>query len=149
MNRPGRAIALPPSSVGASSTSRTRNSVVTGTSAHSRGRQAAGNTDPLHRPPLQVSAPFSVGVSIWRPFSGQSPPSEPKVVRLVTSTARLPAYGAPFLVTPVSFTFPPGVSDGLPVLGQVGAGSRAPISWATPLRNANAGWHGTAPGHCA
>src|SRR5262245_57404783 len=45
MNRPGRAIALPPSSVGASRTSRTRNSVVTGTSAHSWGRQAAGSTD--------------------------------------------------------------------------------------------------------
>src|SRR5262249_4315416 len=136
---PGRAMARPPSSVGASRTSSRRSSVVIDTSAHSRGRHCAGSTLPLQRPFLQVSVPLRLGVSIWRPFSGQAPASEPNVVRLVTSTASVPVKGAPLLVTPVILTAPPGVSDGLPVLGQVGAGSRAAVSCAVPTRNPDAG----------
>ena len=65
----------------------------------------------------------------------------------MTSTASDPVYGAPSLVTPAIWTVPPGVSDGLPVFGQLGAGSFADVSCAAPVRKANAGKHGTAPGH--
>src|SRR4029453_8119409 len=52
-------------------------------------------------------------------------------------------------MTPVSRIVPPGVSDGLPVLGQVGAGSFAAVSTATPLLNEKSGRQGTDPAHCA
>src|SRR5262245_33240916 len=52
-------------------------------------------------------------------------------------------------MTPVSLIDPPGVSDGLPVLGQVGAGSFAAVRTATPLLNEKSGMQSTEPAHCA
>src|SRR5262249_20622035 len=57
--------------------------------------------------------------------------------------------GAPFVARPVRCTVPRGVTVGLQVLGQVGAGSFAPVSWALPALNVKSGLHGAGPAHCA